>query len=227
MFKKIVCFSFFLTVFTVNAQLYEIGVLAGGSNYVGDVGNEYFINPNKLYVGGIFKRNANKRFSLRGTYTYTEISSNDANSINDIRKERDYKFSNHIHELSGGIEFNFWKFDIEDVDYRHTPYLLFEFAILRHKIIDAVSVDRDNYTYSTRTAYAIPFGGGYKFRLFRDFVMGIELRGRYALTDAIDFNNKNTPKLRFGNPNSNDWYFFSGIQLTYVFGRPPCYSTAF
>ncbi|MEP2335783.1 MAG: DUF6089 family protein, partial [Nonlabens ulvanivorans] len=29
--------------------------------------------------------------------------------------------------------------------------------------------------------------------------------------------------VRFGNINNNDWYVFSGVTLTYAFGRKPCY----
>ena len=48
-----------------------------------------------------------------------------------------------------------------------------------------------------------------------------------SIVDDIDFNNDKIDSLNFGNPNTNDWYIFSGFNLVYTFGRPPCYSTPY
>ena len=45
------------------AQIFEVGVFAGGSNFIGDVGATQFVNPNKLAFGGLFKWN--RRYSVR------------------------------------------------------------------------------------------------------------------------------------------------------------------
>jgi hypothetical protein len=40
------------------------------------------------------------------------------------------------------------------------------------------------------------------------------------ITDDIDGNsNENLTYLKFGNINNNDWYVFSGLTLTYTFGK--------
>jgi hypothetical protein len=46
------------------------------------------------------------------------------------------------------------------------------------------------------------------------------------MTDNLDGSNpknKILSPLKFGDLNSNDWYVFSGITLTYTFGNEPCY----
>ncbi len=225
MLKRFLLLVVLFTGFSVNAQLYELGVLAGGSNYVGDVGREFYIYPSNYFVGGIFKHNVNKRFALRLAGTYTELKANDKQAFSKVRRDRGYKFSNRIFEASAGIEFNYWKFDIDDHDYTHTPYLLFEFTTI-FGVHEKDEKGRDK----KKVAYAIPFGAGYKFRLFRDIILGFEIRGRYALTDNLDIDaprNAGVENLKFGNPDTNDWYFFTGIQLTYWFGRPDCHSPAF
>ncbi len=230
MVKRFLLFIVFFTGLSVNAQLYELGILGGGSNYLGDVGRELYIYPSNYYIGGVFKHNVNERFGLRLAYTYTTLRAKDAEAFNEVRRNRDNEFENTIHELSAGIEFNYWKFNIDDHRYTHTPYLLFEGAIFWHNTVVNEEVDASGkitHLYKNKIGYTIPFGVGYKFRLFRDIVMGFEVRGRYTFTDALDYNNKDFEDLKFGNPDTNDWYFFSGIQLTYWFGRPPCHSPAF
>lgn len=227
MLKRIVFCSVFFTIFSVNAQLYEIGILGGGSNYVGDIGREYYVFPNQLYAGGVFKYNVNKRFSLRASYTYAQIKDDDSKSTNTFRKNRGFKFTNRIHELSAEVEFNFWKFNINNPKYLQTPYILLGIAGLRHSALDDSSTTT-NPTYKTTNSLAFPFGGGYKFKLARNFVMGIEVRGRYAFTDSLDFlNSTNSTESGLSKMSAGDWYFFTGVQVTYSFGRPPCYSTAF
>ncbi len=226
MVKRFLLFVVFFTGLSVNAQLYELGVLAGGSNYLGDVGRELYIYPSNYYIGGVFKHNVNQRFAIRVASTYTTLKANDAESSNEFRRNRDFKFENTILELSAGIEFNYWKFNIDNYNYTHTPYLLFEFVTILG--VHEITVEDDGSRKSQhKIAYAIPFGVGYKFRLFRDVVMGFEIRGRYALTDSLDYKSDKVRDSKLGDINTNDWYFFSGMQLTYQFGRPPCHSASF
>ncbi len=103
---------------------------------------------------------------------------------------------------------------------------MFEGAVFGHSVVNSKKAD-GTYEYKNKIGYAIPLGIGYKFRLMRDIVMGFEIRGRYTLTDELDYNNEEIEGMNFGNPNTNDWYFFSGIRLTYWFGRPPCHSPVF
>ena len=59
-------FLIFVCILTANfgyAQLFEIGVFAGGSNYIGDIGSDSYINPNFPAGGGIIKFNYTSRKS--------------------------------------------------------------------------------------------------------------------------------------------------------------------
>jgi len=53
--------------FNSQAQTYEVGLYAGGSNFIGDVGSTSYIAPNSPAIGGIFKWNRSKRHSFRFT----------------------------------------------------------------------------------------------------------------------------------------------------------------
>ena len=57
-----------------NSQIYEIGGTIGGTNFIGDVGNTTFINPNESAFGGIIKWNRSPRHSYRFSFVSATIS---------------------------------------------------------------------------------------------------------------------------------------------------------
>ena len=86
-----------------------------------------------------------------------------------------------------------------------------------------------NYTssgqiiYNQKTSYAIPFGIGYKSKLYSTLAFAIETKFRYTFEDDLDFVSKKTPNVTIEGT-GNDWYMFTGISLIYTFGRPACFS---
>ncbi|WP_456462975.1 type IX secretion system protein PorG [Lutibacter sp.] len=224
--KLVLLITFICVTITSNAQINEVGLFIGGSNYIGDIGPEYYINPNNIMGGVIYKWNMNPRISLRGTFTYAAIMSDDTNATNRERYFRGIGFKNSIKELAVGIEFNYFNYNLDDYKNTYTPYLLLEFAAFNYNVVVAETAPLQ-YQYGSKTSFAIPFGIGYKTKLFQDFAIAFELRARYTFVDDIDYNNNNIEPLTFGNPNSNDWYILSGISLVYTFGRPACYSSPF
>lgn len=227
--KKLVLLIAFICVTTTSkAQINEVGFFVGGSNYIGDIGPEYYINPNNFMGGIIYKWNMNPRIAFRGTFTYAQISSNDSDATNKARFIRGIGFNNSIKELALGIEFNYFEYNIDDHQKTYTPYLLVEIAAFNYNVANSENpVGSKQYEYSSKTSFAIPFGIGYKTKLTSDFAIALELRARYTFEDDIDYNNNKIESLTFGNPNSNDWYILSGISLVYTFGRPACYATPY
>ncbi|SDW43196.1 Outer membrane protein beta-barrel domain-containing protein [Lutibacter oricola] len=224
--RLIILFTFICVTITSKAQINEFGIMIGGSNYIGDIGSETYIKPNNIMAGVIYKWNMNPRVAFRGTFTYAKISDDDADSNNIARNLRGIQFKNSIKELAVGMEFNFFEYNIDDYRHTQTPYLLFELAAFNYEVIESES-SPGNYNYANKTSFAIPFGVGYKTKLIHDFAIAFEVRARYTFKDDIDYNNTKIPALNFGNPNSNDWYMFSGVSLVYTFGRPPCYATPY
>jgi hypothetical protein len=225
--KKYIFFiAFICLAVRSEGQINEIGIFVGGSNYSGDIGSEYFINPNNLMGGLIYKWNMNPRIALRGTFTYAQITADDKDATNIARNNRGLRFNNSIKELALGFEFNYFEYNLDDYRQTHTPYLLFEIAAFNYKVVTE-ETSPQNYEYDSKTSFAIPFGIGYKTKLFGDLAIALELRMRYTFEDDIDYNNHEINSLSFGNPNSNDWYMLTGISLVYTFGRPACYSTPY
>ena len=110
---------FFIIVFLLfaaassKAQIHEIGVFLGGSNIIGDVGPTTYIAPEKSAFGLLYKWNRSPRHSWRFSYTQSTIAADDADSDMDSRIERDYRFKNSMKELTAGLEFDFFEFDLQ------------------------------------------------------------------------------------------------------------------
>lgn len=207
-------------------QIYEVGIFAGGSNVIGDVGPTNYINPNAMAIGIIGKWNRSPRHSFRASIIYTKLEGADANSSDPRRKERDFSFSTNGFEISGGLEFTFLDFDLHESSLRVTPYLYTGITALTH----------DNYYFSSTGeyidegtsswAFGIPMVIGVKSNISRHFILAAEIGVRYAFSDEIDgsiADGSSGESAGFGNTNSNDWYTFTGLTLTYTFGRKPCY----
>lgn len=215
---------FTLVTSLTSAQINEVGVFLGGGNYIGDVGPGYYISPNQMAGGILYKWNRSLRHSYRFNLNLTGISSNDADADSPGRTERGYSFKNNITEVSAGIEFNFFEFDLHHFDPQITPYVFTGLSYFRYnELYVENSVTREE---GRRSGLGIPMTVGVKARIGQDFVLGLEVGIRYTFTDNLDGSNPKKPEyapLRFGNLNSNDWFVMSGFTLTYTFGENPCF----
>ncbi|PHQ56153.1 MAG: hypothetical protein COC16_03825 [Lutibacter sp.] len=224
--KLVLLITLTCVTITSKAQINELGFFVGGSNYIGDIGSEYYLKPTNFMGGIIYKWNMNPRVALRGSFTYAQISANDIDATNSARKMRGIEFNNSIKELAIGVEFSYFEYNLDDYQKTYTPYLLFEIAAFNYNVVESESpIGSKQYQYSSKTSFAIPFGIGFKTKLYRDFALAVEIRARYTFEDSIDYNNSKIDSLTFGNPTSNDWYMLTGISLVYTFGRPACYTT--
>ncbi len=218
---------FFCLIFQniLNAQINEIGVFLGGSNYIGDVGETNYISPNELAIGVLYKWNKSPRHAYRFSYTQSTITGNDLDSEVSGRNQRGYKFENNIKELAAGLEFNFFNFNLHDeLTKQVTPYV---YSGISYFIYDELYVlNGETKKDGNSSSIAIPMTVGIKCNVIKNIILGFEAGARYTFTDNLDGSfpkNENLELLQFGNVNSNDWYVFTGFTVTYTFGENPCY----
>ena len=217
-----------LLIGNLNAQTYEIGAFAGGTNFIGDVGRTNYILPSDIAYGGLFKWNKSKRYAWRVSFIHGKFTADDSKSSISSRRQRGYVVKNSITEASAGLEFNFVEYNLHRLGPAFTPYLY-----------TGVTYFRYNYNYfdagqfinfnQTDGSFAIPMTVGAKYRLNQFLILGAEIGARYTFTDNLDASNPEKSRLisnqldvAFGNIFSDDWYVFSGLTLTYTFGRKPC-----
>ena len=208
----------------LSAQIHEIGVFLGGSNYIGDIGRTDYFRPNEMAYGVLYKWNQSPRHAWRVSYIQSKLNGNDLYATEPARVQRNYKFTNNIKEISAGLEFNFFDFNLHNFSKKFTPYIYTGLSYTNYD--EKYFVNGVSKTDSNKYVFAIPMLFGLKTKLNQNFILGGEIGARYSLTDNLDGSNpknEDLKTLKFGNTNSRDWYVFSGFTLTYTFGEKPCY----
>lgn len=222
--KAFVCIFLILFALHTKAQTYEVGLMAGGLNNIGDVGSMNFISPTGPAFGGILKWNKSKRYAWRASAFYGNFTADDLKSNMASRQQRGYNLDHSLMEFSAGLEFNFVDYNLHSLSQAFTPYLYTGIAYFRYDFnyFDAGTLQE---TGQKDGSFAIPMTVGAKLRLNQFLILGAEIGARYTFTDNLDASNpegSNFEQFRFGNILSDDWYVFSGLTLTYTFGRVVC-----
>ena len=215
-----------LCVQTSHSQIYEVGVFGGGSNFIGDVGSTAYIAPNAPALGVILKWNRSTRHSWRVSLIYSDLKGKDSKSDDPRRKARNYNFDSNLFEISAGMEYTFWDFDLHTSGIKAVPYLYSGISVANHDnyLFDSLGEYTDEGTDSW--AFGIPMVLGIKSNITKHFILGFEGGARYTFSDELDGSvpdDSFAENFSFGNTNSNDWYVFTGFTLTYTFGQRPCY----
>src|SRR5690606_26157099 len=99
---------------------------------------------------------------------------------------RGYKFKNSVKELSLGLEYTFWEFDLYKTKSQGTPYLYTGVAWFHYN-----DLYRDTYNNSFKSRgntsdFAIPMVVGYKTTIGTSLIAGFEIGARYTFTDNLD-----------------------------------------
>ncbi len=232
MFTKSILLFLCLITTSAYSQFHELGLFLGGSNYIGDIGTDRYIDPNSPALGLVYKWNVTDRYSLRGGFTFTKLTETEYNNSDLNRFRRSYKVDNNIQEATVGIEFNFKEFNLHDADFNFTPYLFYGLSYFRYDqyyILPNGQFNPPTYiNYGKDKKIAIPFILGLKLNPNPLFILGFEVGVRYAFTDNLDGSNPenqfaNELDYKFGNIANNDWYIFMGFTISFTFGDLPCY----
>ncbi len=210
-----------------SAQINELGVFLGGANYVGDIGLTNYINPEKVAFGAIYKWNMKTRYALRASVIHGKFVASDLDLSSGGRRARGLSFENSVTELAAGLEFNFFDFDLHAERPVYTPYVSVGLAAFFY---DGLFYNTSGTLLSAgnETGLSIPMIVGFKTNISRSLVLAAEIGARYTFTDGLDGSNPDffdgVNNIRVGNVNSDDWYVFTGVSLTYAFTKKPCYS---
>ena len=212
------------------AQRYEIGLFAGGNNIIGDIGTDYYINPNSFAFGGLLKWNKDERLAIRANINYSIARGSASKSYYpyNSRSVNAYDYNKGVGNGEIVVEWNILPYDLRKKEAK-TPYIYIGLGALIYQGQPGVSYSGDINTdpHATQLIFSIagfeatptiPFGVGYKYALNHSWVLAADLGFRYSYSDNLD----NSAAIEVGNLNSNDWLTTLGLTLTYVFGRDPC-----
>ena len=114
---------FFCLIFqnVLIAQINEIGVFMGGSNFIGDVGKTNYVAPNKLAIGILYKWNKSPRHSYRISYIQSTISGNDLDNFWEVKKGKGEILLDPQSPLNQIIEIGTYKMDVHPDTIEFTP----------------------------------------------------------------------------------------------------------
>jgi hypothetical protein len=224
--RSVFIFIIFFSFAFAKAQTYEVGIFAGTSNVVGDVGSTQYIQISDGAIGAMFKWNRSSRHSFRASIISANMIGDDNDSDDISRDLRGLKYNYSLLEASVGIEYTFWDWELYSGRPQIVPYLYTGLTAFQYSSF-ALNNTNELEEYDKSIDIAIPIVLGVKTNITPKLILAAEIGARYTFTDNLDGSNPDGDmdfdSLKFGNINNNDWYIFSGVTLTYTFGRKPCY----
>ena len=197
---------FFLFGFNAKAQVVsstEIGIMGGGSYYLGDINSNHF--DYMMPSGGIvIRKNIDRRIVVKGELLLGYIRADDARNTNDtVKLNRNLHFRSPIYELSGQVEFNFLPYETGNSLYPFTPFIFAGVSLFRFNpkaernngewvALQPLGTEGQGTTsFQDRKRYAltqfsIPMGGGFKIAVNKTFNIILEYGIRKTFTDYLD-----------------------------------------
>jgi hypothetical protein len=221
MIKQIVLLMI-LGVFSqsIKSQGLEIGGGLGTSFATGDITRGFELNE-LGFAGQLFIRyNLSNVVSVRGTGLIAQVKGDDnTNPIDPFAELRGFDFQRINLEASAVIEYNFLDYKERNSLINWSPYFFIGGGL-------SSANTRQSSDNSARIQPVIPMGVGLKYRLNKQWNLEFEFGARKTFYDHLDKvssvvnPNKLTP--RYGNELDNDWYYFTGISISYTFYSVPC-----
>lgn len=192
--------SFFLlsSLNLTRAQRFDIDLLAGISNYQGDLQPLFLtFNLAKPAAAAILKYGINDNIFIRGGFSFGTIAGDDRYN-RDYLKSRNLSFRSSLQEVHLGLEYRI----INPENFAVTPYV---FAGIGAFHFDPYTNYNGNkvflHTLNTEgqglpqypekkpyslTQFCFPYGGGIKWQVNCNFNIGIEFGHRKLFTDYLD-----------------------------------------
>ena len=179
----------------------ELGVMAGGMYYIGDL-NQFRHYLNTYLSGGIlFRYEINPRWMWRTNALYGKVSSDDADSRLELNQQRNLNFNSTIWEAATGVELHYFPFRIGDDRFRATGYIFAQLGAFRMNPktdyngdqveLRPLGTEGQGTSLNSKSRYnaiqiTMPLGVGGKFSFGERTCLGIEFGLRKTFTDYLD-----------------------------------------
>ncbi|MFQ3214686.1 MAG: hypothetical protein ACJAT1_000089 [Marivirga sp.] len=222
---KRLCFPFlviFLLIsFFANSQSKEIGFGLASFNYTGDINPLYSVQNQTL--GGYihYNKSLNDGWVAKLMLAGGKIKGSDAVSKRQLSSVRSAAFNDFITEASFQMQYEFLDFRNDRALVNFTPYVGVGAGFL---LINRANKIRD---YSD-IQLMLPLSLGIKVLLSPVWTVNFEFSTRKTFYDYLDniseeeITDKRNTNFQFGNWGDNDWYYFIGVGVSYVFWQVDC-----
>lgn len=189
---------------------YEIGPAIGITGYLGDVNTANMYKMPRVAGGGIFRYNLNTRWAIKGNLLYVGLAGDSKNIESQFPHGEQYKFSAHVIDLGGQVEFNFFHFG-EGAKYKNykriTPYM-----------VAGLGMELSFAGGKTSFGAVLPLGAGVKYRLKERLNIGFEFTMRKSFSDKVD-GITDLYGYNHGFAKNTDWYSVGMFTITYEFSK--------
>ena len=207
----------------------EVGIGLGATNYRGEVSPDYQLQNNRPALTVFYRKDVSVPITLRGSLTAGFLRAADDNvtgengGVPPLQNYRQVNTKGSLLEASMVVEYNFLDYRYRTDKLHFTPYL---FAGLAAFYANTTTVS-NNQTLGgefsrdgSMLGFSIPAGAGLKYALSEHLNLGLEVGVRKAFTDQLDHLSEQDPLLV--NVHDQDWYYYSGVSLSYTFYKIPC-----
>ncbi|WP_303312411.1 DUF6089 family protein [Hymenobacter sp. BT730] len=202
----------------------EVGLGLGVVNYKGELSPEYRFANNRPAVSAFYRKDISAPITLRGNLLAGLLRADDKQVIGvngdtaPLNANRGGYLKGSIYEVAGILEYNFFDYYGAKTKTRFTPFV---FVGVAGFLAPVKTVLQNGQTFSnTVIGVAVPAGIGAKVGLSRHWNLGMEVGARKAFTDELDQLSKQNEVL--ANRHDQDWYFYSGLSVSYTFYKIRC-----
>ncbi|MDQ3112269.1 MAG: DUF6089 family protein [Bacteroidota bacterium] len=183
--------------FSANAQTSdEIGIMLGGSYYIGELNpTKHFSSLTRPAGGIIFRHNFNMRFAVAANAYFGSVQGIDARSSSYEQQQRNLSFRSNIYEFAVRGEFNFIEYMIGNDKHTFTPFMFLGVGVFNFNpkasfgnqwvALQPLHTEGQSKAYS-KVQMAIPFGAGIRVNLSKRIGLLAEWGMRKTFTDYID-----------------------------------------
>jgi opacity protein-like surface antigen len=215
---------------SANAQnTSELGIGIGATNYRGEISPEYQLQNSRPAFTVFYRKDVSVPITLRGGFTAGLLRADDGNvsgtngGVPPLLNYRQANTKGSILEASAVVEYNFMDYHYRADKIHFTPYLfagLAAFYANTSTVTNNSALGNDFNRDGAMLGFSIPAGAGLKYALSEHLNLGLEVGVRKAFTDQLDHLGDQDPLLV--NPHDQDWYYYSGVNLSYTFYKIPC-----
>ncbi len=215
---------------SANAQTTsEVGIGLGATNYRGEISPKYQFLNNRPAFTAFYRKDVSVPVTLRGGLTGGFLRAADENvkgvngTVPPLQNYRQANTKGGLLEASAVMEYNFRDYHKRTDKIHFTPYVfvgLAAFYANTTTVSNNTLAGREYQGKGGMVGFAIPAGVGIKYALSEHLNLGLETGVRKAFTDELDHLSEQDQLLV--NRNDQDWYYYSGISLSYTFYKILC-----
>lgn len=207
----------------------EVGIGLGATNYRGEISPEYQLQNNRPALTAFYRRDVSVPITLRGGLTagFLRAADDNVNGVNGgvppLQNYRQANMKGGLAEASAVVEYNFMNYHYRTDKVHFTPYLFAGIAAFYANTTTTTNNPALSGAFNRKGAmlgFAIPAGVGFKYALSEHINLGLEVGVRKAFTDQLDHLGDQDELLV--NPHDQDWYYYSGVNLSYTFFKIRC-----